>query len=385
MVPPPGTSELVSAAWERLRAGDAQGASLCLTEALIADPGDERVRLELAEVLVVLGRKTEAVSLLDSVAHRCLSAGILDEARNLFERVLVLDDSRIDVRMELGLIFRRTGHPKEARAYYRDAARKYDTRGQVAESLDAWCKCLEIDPDDVTARVEQAETMARAGLTPNALDSLEHLAERIEHERADGLARVLEALVLIDPTHTGRLRQLAQLRLDERDRPERALAALQSAFRFDPSDLVTLELLAFAFLVLGEHAKAASVRREILPFYERGLAEDAADPTASRPLWDVDLHMRYGLPQKALAIARGHVRQAPFRVEARLKLHEAYLACGSTDGALNELVAAADLSVLAGKPHEASRILRRAEKIAPQHPLLLERFQRLGGDEEKIE
>lgn len=378
----PGKPELLAVAFERLRAGDRDGAAQALTEALIADPGDERIRLELAEVLVVLGRTTEAVSLLDSVARRCADAGIHDEARHLFERVLALDRSRVDVRLELALLFRRLGHPKEARAHYRDAARLYDERGQVAESLDAWCKLLELDPDDVAARVEQAETMARAGLGAKAVEGLSLVAERLEERgRFDELAHVLEGVVLLDPADVARLRQLAQLRLDERDRPERALAALQSAFRFDPQDLLTLELLAFAFLALGEPAKALSVRREILPFYARGVAADPGpsptDAHAGR-LWEVDVFLRYGLARRALAHARALVRLVPFRVESRLKLHEAYLACGSTDGALNELIAAMDLAVLLGRPAEAERALALAYAFAPSHPAAEEKRRELG-------
>ena len=373
----PGKSELLSAAFARLRAGDRDGAAHALTEALIADPGDERIRLELAEVLVVLGRTTEAVSLLHSLATRCIEAGIHDEARHLLERVLSLDRSRVDVRMELALLYRRLGHPLESRGHYRDAAHLYDERGQVAESLDAWCKLLELEPEDardVPARVEQAETLARAGFAQQALEGLAQLAEWVEDRALLGdLAQVLEGMVLIDPTDVARVKRLAQLRLDERDRPERALVALQSAFRFDPQDLLTLELLAFAFLSLGEHAKAASVRRELLPFYARGIAADAGpsptDPNAGR-LWEVDVFLRYNLPRRALAHARAHVRVFPFRVEPRLKLHEAYVACDSIEGAVNELLAAADLATLGGRADEARRILERARRLAPTHPLV---------------
>lgn len=376
-MPAPGKSELLSAAFGKLRAGDRDGAALALTEALIADPGDERIRLELAEVLVVLGRTLEAVSLLHSLAQRCIEAGIHDEARHLLERVLALDRSRVDVRMELALLYRRLGHPLEARGYYREAARLYDERGQVAESLDAWCTLLELEPEgsrDVPARVEQAETLARAGFAQKALEGLATLAEWVEDRALLGdLAQVLEGMVLIDPLDVGRLKRLAQLRLDERDRPERALAALQSAFRFDPQDLLTLELLAFAFLSLGEPAKAESVRRELLPFYARGVAADAGpsptDVHAAR-LWEVDVFLRYKLPRRALAHARAHVRLLPFRVEARLKLHEAFLACESTEGALNELLAAIDLAVLSARSEEARRVLGLALRLAPGHPVL---------------
>lgn len=382
----PAKSELLSAAFQRLRAGDRDGAALALTEALIADPGDERIRLELAEVLVVLGRTLEAVSLLHSIAQRCVEAGIHDEARHLLERVLVLDRSRIDVRMELALLYRRLGHPVEARKHYRDAARLYDERGQVAESLDAWCKLLELEPEggrDVPARVEQAETLARAGFAQQALEGLAQLSEWVEDRSllAD-LAQVLEGMVLIDPTDTTRLKRLAQLRLDERDRPERALQALQSAFRFDPQDLLTLELLAFAFLSLGEHAKAASVRRELLPFYARGVAADPGhaptDAQAGR-LWEVDVFLRYGLARRALAHARALVKVVPFRVEARMKLHDAHLACGSVEGAVNELLAAIDLATLAGDADEARRVLRVAIRTAPEHPLVDAKRMELGG------
>lgn len=374
MVSAPGKSELLSAAFARLRTGDRDGAAQALTEALIADPGDERIRLELAEVLVVLGRTLEAVSLLHSLAQRCAEAGIHEEARHLLERVLALDRSRVDVRLELALLYRQLGHPREARAHYRDAARLYDERGQVAESLDAWCKLLELDPDDVAARVEQAETMARAGLGAKALEGLGEVAERLEERgRFAELAQVLEGIALIDPSDVVHLRRLAQLRLDERDRPERALAALQSAFRFDPQDLLTLELLAFAFLALGEHAKALSVRREILPFYARGIAADMGpsptDVHAGR-LWEVDVFLRYGLSRRALAHARALVRVVPFRVEARLKLHEAYLACDSIDGAIHSLLVASDLATLGGQRDVAVRAVTRALTLAPGHPVL---------------
>lgn len=378
----PAKSDLLSAAFERLRAGDRDGAAQALTEALIADPGDERIRLELAEVLVVLGRTTEAVSLLDSVARRCVEAGIHEEARHLFERVLALDRSRVDVRLELALLFRRLGHPIEARSHYRDAARLYDERGQVAESLDAWCKLLELDPDDVAARVEQAETMARAGLGAKAVEGLGQVAERLEERGRFGeLAQVLEGVVLLDPTDVTTLRKLAELRLDERDLPERALVALQSAFRFDPQDLLTLELLAFAFLSLGEPAKALSVRREILPFYARGVSADPgpspSDAHAGR-LWEVDVFLRYGLSRRALAHARAFVRLLPYRVESRLKLHEAYVACGSVEGALNELIAAIDLATLARRGDDARRALALAFALAPHHPIAEEKRVELG-------
>ena len=56
----------------------------------------------------------------------------------------------------------------------------------------------------------------------------------------------------------------------ERNDAKRALSKLQVCFQANPKDVATLELLARAFHVLGQHAKTISVYREIARIYQDG-------------------------------------------------------------------------------------------------------------------
>jgi len=119
-------------------------------------------------------------------------------------------------------------------------------RPVVQRSRETTGDVVDLDPENVASRIKLAELYSKEALKEEAVEEFSKAADFLRAEnRIDDFIKVAERLVFHSPENMEITRELAGIYLRKKD-PRRALQKLQLAFKADPRDERTLEMLAEA-------------------------------------------------------------------------------------------------------------------------------------------
>jgi tetratricopeptide (TPR) repeat protein len=262
-----------------------------------ADPTDVRTWLNIGDLFTRMGETREAVDSYGQAARHYEAEADHGKALAVYKTMLRLDPSRLDVQERLARTFADAHLITDALSAFEQAARAHAQAGDLDAALRVLEEMVEVDPRNVPTRIKYAEGLSRAGRQKEAAEQFAEGAALLEEaDRMDDYIRVAERLLYHQQTDTSLARKLSALYLERGD-AQRALAKLQLCFKADPKDIGTLELLAEAFLQLGQRPKAVSVYKEVARIhgeakrheararvFKRIVELDPADPEARRAL-----------------------------------------------------------------------------------------------------
>ncbi len=118
----------------KAKAGDR--AERVLTRELASRPDDDRLRLKLAELYVQRGRIADAVREYRLAADGYAKNGSYLKAVAVYNRILNLDGSQVDVRVRLGDYYRHLGILDDALIQYQTAAKHFRRQRSKRRELD---------------------------------------------------------------------------------------------------------------------------------------------------------------------------------------------------------------------------------------------------------
>ncbi|MFL5320865.1 MAG: hypothetical protein ACJ790_14480, partial [Myxococcaceae bacterium] len=243
---------------------------------LEADPKDVRVLQKMGELFQKKNDNAQAAQYFIKVAESYSSDGFFLKAVALYKQVLKLNPGLIEVNLKLAELHQQLQLMSEAMAYYQLVANHYDKAGDIKASLDTLKKMVDLDPDNVASRIKLAELYAREKMDKDAALEFKRAAEYLKrNNRTDDYLRVAERLSALQPDDLVLSKELANAYVARQDH-KRALAKLQVAFKADPRDIDTLNLLAQAFQGLGQSSKTVSVYKELAKVYsDKGRNDEA--------------------------------------------------------------------------------------------------------------
>jgi tetratricopeptide (TPR) repeat protein len=289
--------KFLAAAQKFLEKGSLDKALAEFQRAAQEDPKDTRTWLRIAEIHVKRGEGSQATQVYLKTADLYVEQGFFQRAVAVYKNVLKLTPGHTDAHFKLADVYKQLGLFSDAATQYDHAATALQKAGRLKEAMNALAQIVEMNPDQVMARVKLAELASQAGQTEEALREWGRAAEQLEAQgRIDDYLRVAERVLTLQPDNHVLNRRVAQ-RYMERQNPKAALAKLQVVFNALPRDVETLQLLAEAFQQLGQAQKTISVLKELVRVYEeqrqpaerqavvaRILALDPRDPIATQPL-----------------------------------------------------------------------------------------------------
>jgi tetratricopeptide (TPR) repeat protein len=247
---------------------------------LEVDPDDVRVLQKLAELYQKMQRRDEAADCFEKVARTYSAQGFYLKAVALYKQVLKVVD-RIEVNVRLAELYQQLGLVGDATKEWQNVASHYEKIGDQKASLDTLKKLVDLDPDNVAARIRLGEQYARQEQTAEAVAELRRAATYLQRAgRQDDYLRVAERVSHLDPSDATLARELAESYLARSD-SKRALAKLQICFKANPRDLPTLQMLARAFQDLGQTSKTISVLKE-----QARVHADANRPGEARKVYE---------------------------------------------------------------------------------------------------
>src|SRR5438132_6238546 len=239
------------------------------------DPDDVRVLQKLAELYQKMNRKAEAADCFEKVAKTYSAQGFYLKAVALYKQVLKVID-RVEVNVRLAELYQQLGLVGDATKEWQTVAAYYEKIGDTKASLDTLKKLVDLDPDNVAARIRLGEQYARQDDLIEAVAELRRAAQYLQRNgRHDDYLRVAERISHLDQNDVGLAKELAEQYLSRGD-SKRALAKLQICFKANPRELSTLQMLARAFQDLGQVTKTVSVLKELARVHvDSGRAADA--------------------------------------------------------------------------------------------------------------
>ncbi len=268
-------NKVIEAAAKLIAKGQLDKAAKEFQRALDFDPDDVRILQKLAELDQKMGRHAEAADCFERVAKTYAAQGFYLKAVALYKQVLKVVE-RIEVNIKLAELYQQLGLLGDATKEWQAVSAHYEKVGDLKSALDTLKKLVELDPDNVAARIRLGEQYARQDNFVEAVTELRRAAEYLKkHGRTDDYLRVAERISHLDQGDATLARELAESYLGRGD-AKRALAKLQICFKANPRDLQTLEMLARAFEELGQINKTVSVLKELGRLhFDAGRKDDA--------------------------------------------------------------------------------------------------------------
>ena len=251
------------------------------------DPHDVRTLLKIGDIYLRMQQFAEAIASYDRVANHYSVQGFSVKAVAVYKQMREiiqkhaphLEDRFGHVVPKLAELLTQLDLRSDALAYYDEMATRLQTVGRDRDAIDVFRKIVSLDGNNPVSHLRLADALARVRDFDGASIEFGVAAEILMRiGRRDDALRVVERL--LQYRQDAKFSRLAAQILIERNQPNDGMAALtklQVAFKENPRDLETLGLLAKAFDLLGQTAKAVEVQKEAARIAREGGQRDIFD------------------------------------------------------------------------------------------------------------
>ncbi len=257
----------LAAAQKFLERGSLEKALTEFQRAVGEDAKDTRTWLRIAEIHVKRGENDQATAVYLKTADLYVEQGFFQRAVAVYKNVLKLTPSYIDAHFKLAEIYRHLGLLSDAIQQFEQAANVLQKTGRAKEAITAMRQIVDLNPDQVVARIKLAEACSQAGQVDDAVTEFGLASQQLLAQgRTDEYLRVAERLLFHQPESYALAREMA-VKYIERGNARFALAKLQLCFKADPKDTEVLDMLSRAFEQLGQVQKTVQVLKELAKVY----------------------------------------------------------------------------------------------------------------------
>jgi tetratricopeptide (TPR) repeat protein len=279
--------------------------------------------------LIALGELNEEKKITtDAIKYYLAAADVLgkekkrNELLKVYQRILKLAPSNIQLKTKIADLFSKEGFVKEASELFADLGRLHEEKGDTDKATAYLMKSVEYMPNNKAALLALSTLAEKSGDLGKAVDYTSAAIERLGED----------AELLLRSAHL----------LMAKGSQEEASNCIRKAVEIDPNNIDAKKQLTYLYLKTGEKDKAW---QECAPVIDVMTKEDKLDEAAS--------------------ILDNFKDVEP--VESRKKLVSVHKKAGNSELALNELVA---LSIIFGKKEmqtEQLECLKEAAEIQPEN------------------
>ena len=328
------------------------------------DPRDRRIRQKLADLYQRVGRKEDAAKHYRELARLFGVDGNHRAAIAVYKKLVVLQPSDSALVGELAGCYLLAGFTNDAITNFEQAINGLEVRNpKLAAEY-----CLELQklkPGDIPLQIRTAELLAAGGDQGKAFEAYRDIISDLRRRgRMDEVGRLATQALKLKEDVPDLLQDAAEASLVVEDAAG-ALRHLQVAYQSDPRDARTLELLARAFEMGEDKAKARPILvaladvlsksrsySERVPVLERAIAVGESDSGLEAKLAKAKIEAQLAslrLTQLELAKPQDEVQQ---RLCTRMMVFKRY---GFGERGLDELAAmdSGTRGTLAVRAHEA--------------------------------
>ncbi|HET7539774.1 MAG TPA: tetratricopeptide repeat protein [Polyangiaceae bacterium] len=237
------------------------------------DPNDARTLLKIGDLQARLSAYPEAIATYDRVGQYYSSQGFALKAIAVYKQIRELikkhapdlADRYGHIVPKLAEIYTQLGLTSDALAAYDEVATRLQRAGRDREAIEVFSKMVGLDAQNPLPHLRLAEARCRVQSLDEAIESFWAAAELLlSLERHEDALKVIERILhfKVDARYAWVAAEL-YLQRGTREDGLQALTKLQICFQADPKNLDTLGLLAQAFTLIEQEAKAIEVYKEM--------------------------------------------------------------------------------------------------------------------------
>ncbi len=303
------------------------------------NPSDYRATLALGELCEERGLATDAIRHFLTVADILAKMKKKDELIEVYQKILHLSPSNLQLRVKVADIFLKEGLTEEAVKQYSILGRLYYDSGDSIKAKDCYEKALHINPSDRSANLGLVEIYKKEG---NYKDTLE----------------IFRRLLSYFPDDTNILSQYIESLMKTGD-ISAAENELKRLVELAPENVMAKKYLANIYIQQGKKEEAWSL---ISPYLDQIISfERDGIVSMLEELKDVE------------------------PAECTKKLIVIYKEIGNTEKAFDEVVNLGDYYLSAGLTEEAVNCYKEAKELRPDDPYINAKLQELETSSEEPE
>jgi tetratricopeptide (TPR) repeat protein len=302
------------------------------------DSGDIRHRQKLAELLVRVNRKEEAIAEYEVIAKHFSNDLFYLKAIAVYKQVQKLDPANINTRLALASLYAKQGLTGNALTEYTLALNHYQKEGALAEALAIIEQMLVADPQNLETHQNYAETFLAAGQKDKAYLEFIRLAILLcKGGDEKGAARIRERVLTLFPDDRDFDYAVLSTQIEEGDTAG-AIPHLQGLLHIDNADAKAWRLLARSYLKARETGAGRSMLGNIINQLSDVTTAPDRLATAVIAEWDIDASLdlleaeREMFPSISLGEYYATLRnKAPHNARVIQGLKDAGMAGGATE------------------------------------------------------
>ncbi len=237
------------------------------------DPNDARTLLKIGDLQLKMEGYPDAIATYERVGRQYAQQGFALKAIAVYKQIREivakhvphLEERYAHIPPKLAELYQQLGLVSDALAALDEVATRLQRQQRDQEAIEVFRKIVTLDPTNPLPHLRLAEALSRARDADGAVSEFGIAAALlIKLGRRDDALKVLERLLhhRAEPAHARMAAELYLARGGTTDGMQ-ALSKLQICFHTNPKDLTTLDLLAKAFVQIGQPRKGIEVQKEM--------------------------------------------------------------------------------------------------------------------------
>jgi protein TonB len=150
---------------------NSQAAIEVFRQVVEAEPLDLSSISTLGDLYVRTGQIPEAVGQFSKLADAYLAEGVPRKAIAVLKKIMSIDPANTGTWIKLADLYATAGLPGEARQHYLQIADAYNRNGRMNEAIEVFAKVVALDPSNASARIKLGELCRREGLNDQAYEA----------------------------------------------------------------------------------------------------------------------------------------------------------------------------------------------------------------------
>jgi len=257
--------KIIEQAERLVRAGKLREAIIEYEKLLDEDPNDVSINNIVGDLYVRLGQTERAIKAFEKVAAEYEKKTQYSQALAILKKICRLNPENPAYFIEMADLYTRQGFTAEAKREYLRVAEIYLRAKRVEDAIELYEKVVRLDRDDLNARMQLAALYKLDGRPERAVNELLEAADlKMAGGRIDEAHKILVEARKLNPDNPRASLKLAQV-LRLKGQAEEAMELARAAMEKNPHDL---EALTFLGNVYFEEGKFEAYKTR--PFRARG-------------------------------------------------------------------------------------------------------------------
>ena len=259
--------KIIEQAEKYVRAGRLKEAIAEYEKLLEDDPSDVSINNLVGDLYVRLGQNDKAIKAFEKVADEYEKRSLSSQALAILKKICRLNPDKPDYFIKMADLYTRQGFQAEAKQEYLRIAEKFLRQKMVEEAIELYEKVVKLDKDDLNIRIQLAALYKLNGQQDKAVNEILKAADlKISLGQVDEAEKLLKESNKLSPDNARTKLRLAQV-LRLKGQAEQAQELARQVLDKIPHDLDALTFLGNLYFEEGKFAAAKEIFTEVLNFY----------------------------------------------------------------------------------------------------------------------